>query len=541
MSAKWCAIVFGLVGSVVFGQSTVSTTAAVQMPYPGVGTTLGAQIDALLAEPNAARDHWGVAVTALDGTPIYGHDEGQLFRPASNAKIFTTIAAMSLLGPDRVEKTSVSWHRVVNGTVSELRLDGNGDANLSDTQFPYRTPAQRKADATTTGKDIAPPDPLRYIDELAAAVASNGIQHVTGDIVGFDGMWSYDPYPEAWGIDDMTWGYGAPVSALTIEDNELELKVTAGAKVGEKAVATITPDIGYYQIDMAASTVAAKASANMDVLRDPGSKVLRIVGTVAMDSPYTTELAIADPAEFAAQALKKKLQEHGVIVDGIARAQHQLVPDAISFYRESHQSMEIQPLQKYPSMFIDYLPSVTHTSPTLAEDIVYTLKVSQNLHAEMMLRKLGQMFGESPLRVHSTSAEGARVIRQFLINAGLDGNDFLFFDGSGLSAHDLVAPRATAKLLSYATTQPWFAAWKSGLPVGGEDGTLKARFPEAPLKDHVFAKTGTLGESRALSGYVDCASGKQVIFSIMVDDHSPGTAADRTTMDKIVAAIAANN
>jgi D-alanyl-D-alanine carboxypeptidase/D-alanyl-D-alanine-endopeptidase (penicillin-binding protein 4) len=141
----------------------------------------------------------------------------------------------------------------------------------------------------------------------------------------------------------------------------------------------------------------------------------------------------------------------------------------------------------------------------------------------------------------STFAQGARVVRQWLINAGLDGDDFVFYDGSGLSTKDLVTPRAEAQLLSFATKQPWFATWKAALPVGGVDGTLEHRFTEAPLKGHVFAKTGTMGESRALAGYVDCASGKQVIFSILVDDHTPGSSADRTVMDKIVAAIAANN
>ena len=131
------------------------------------------------------------------------------------------------------------------------------------------------------------------------------------------------------------------------------------------------------------------------------------------------------------------------------------------------------------------------------------------------------------------------MVRTFLLHAGLDGDDFVFYDGSGLSTHDLVAPRATAQLLSYAAKQPWFSRWKTALPVGGEDGSLAARFADAPLKDHVFAKTGTLGESRALSGYLDTASGRQVIFSIVVDDHSPQSSADRVAMDKIVAAIAA--
>lgn len=166
-----------------------------------------------------------------------------------------------------------------------------------------------------------------------------------------------------------------------------------------------------------------------------------------------------------------------------------------------------------------------------------TNKVSQNLHAELWLHHLGKrnFCGDG------STVAGARLVRAFLEQAGIEKDDFVFFDGSGLSGHDLATPRATARLLQYASTQPWFMDWKKTLPVGGEDGSLVARFGKAPLKDHVFAKTGTLGEARALSGYVECASGRTVIFSIMVGNHLPGTNADREAMDKIVAAIAAAN
>ncbi|MGI4830503.1 MAG: D-alanyl-D-alanine carboxypeptidase, partial [Janthinobacterium lividum] len=139
------------------------------------------------------------------------------------------------------------------------------------------------------------------------------------------------------------------------------------------------------------------------------------------------------------------------------------------------------------------------------------------------------------------SVNGARLIRSYLIHAGLTPGDFVFYDGSGLSTKDLVTPRAEAQLLAYAARQPWFAQWKAALPVGGIDGTLASRFTQAPLKGHVFAKTGTLGESRALAGYVQCRSGREVIFTILVDNHQPGSTADRTAMDAIVAEIAATN
>jgi D-alanyl-D-alanine carboxypeptidase/D-alanyl-D-alanine-endopeptidase (penicillin-binding protein 4) len=179
--------------------------------------------------------------------------------------------------------------------------------------------------------------------------------------------------------------------------------------------------------------------------------------------------------------------------------------------------------------------TVTQTSSMLRdEDIAFTLKTSQNLHAEFLLRRLGQEWGTG-----GSTAQGARVVRQYLINAGLDPDDFVFYDGSGLSAKDLVTPRATAQLLAFAARQPWFAQWKAALPIGGVDGTLESRFTNRPLKNHLFAKTGTMGESRALSGYLDAASGRTIIFSIFVDDHTPATSADRVAMDKVVTAIAA--
>jgi D-alanyl-D-alanine carboxypeptidase/D-alanyl-D-alanine-endopeptidase (penicillin-binding protein 4) len=179
----------------------------------------------------------------------------------------------------------------------------------------------------------------------------------------------------------------------------------------------------------------------------------------------------------------------------------------------------------------------TIDSAHLKDDVLFTNKVSQNLHAELLLRHIAYWRG---LCGPVSSLQGARMARAFLIQAGIDPSDFIFFDGSGLSGHDLVTPRAAARLLSFAATQPWFSAWRASLPIGGEDGSLSERFPKPPLKDHVFAKTGTLSEARALSGYLDAASGRTVIFSIMVGNHLPGTNADRDAMDKIVAAIQAS-
>ena len=249
---------------------------------------------------------------------------------------------------------------------------------------------------------------------------------------------------------------------------------------------------------------------------------MRIYGTIAPDAPIDREeIAIDEPAEYAAKAFKLLLAERGVTVAGDVGVQHRLPETPVSFTVEARKPVSVL-AQGVVSQHRTHIPRdeplVTHRSVPLGVDMVLTNKISQNLHAELALRALSATF------LDGSTVGGARIVRSWLTQrVKIDPDDFVFFDGSGLSGHDLVTPRAITDLLSFATTQPWGAAWKATLPIGGEDGSMRARYPDAPLKDHVFAKTGTLGEVNALSGYLDCASGQTLIFSVIVNDHTPRT------------------
>ena len=533
----------------------IALCAAAQTAPTPVQLLLSDQIAAILAAPAVARDHWGIAVTTLDGSPIYSLNDAQLFHPASNAKLFTTAAALALLGPDQRFTTRVEYgsagdkSKAVRGDVT---IVGSGDANFSDRALPYRPAEIRSA-------PLPPVTPLRYLADFADQIAASGVKRVTGDIVGDDTLFPWEPYPEGWSIDDMVWGYGAPVSALSINDNQVLVTITPGNAAGDLPTVKWPDGIpAYYQIDSSnLITGPRKSPSHIEFTRDSGSKFLHISGSIAAGSePDAEQIAIADPAEFTAFALKEMLEARGVKVEGITRAKHRIDAQSPGFLAESKQSLPKLPAAINPNLSklltgqvtcFDACPLILqHTSPPVLEDVVLTSKVSQNLHAELLLHHLGKQ--DSDGSVEGSTAEGARVVRQWLINAGIDPNDFVFYDGSGLSSKDLVTPRAIAKLLSYAahdpkTTQPqpWFDGWKSSLPIGGVDGSLESRFTQPPLKGHIFAKTGTIGEARALSGYLDCASGRTVIFSILIDNHLPGTTADREAMDTIVAAIQASN
>jgi serine-type D-Ala-D-Ala carboxypeptidase/endopeptidase (penicillin-binding protein 4) len=511
----------------------------------GPCTELARTIAGLLDGPAVARDHWGIVVTEMDGSPIYSLNAGQLFQPASNAKLFTTAAAIHLLGEDRRFTTVIEGppgsgsDTTLNG---DLILRGAGDANLSGRTVPYVEPSERPKG------EQAPVDALRYLREMADAVVAAKVKHVRGDVVGDDTLFPWEPYAQDWTIDDAVWGYGAPVSALSINDNEIKVIVSPAGVAGSPATVAIDPAApAYYTLNVSVTTGAKKSGSHVQMERPMGSKVLRIYGSIGLDAaPDEEDVAIEDPAEYAATALKQMLEAQGVTIDGKARAEHRLESETTSFRKQAEEPLTemrkdavgaASKLLTGKSSCFDACPlRVEHTSATVIEDIVVTNKTSQNLHAELLLHQLGKAYGND-----GSTAQGARVVRQFLLNAGIDPDDFVFFDGSGLSGHDLVTPRATARLLQYASAQPWFADWKSSLPVGGEDGSLMERFGKPPLKDHVFAKTGTLGEARALSGYLDCASGRTVIFSIMVGNHLPQTTKDRDVMDRIVTAIAAAN
>jgi D-alanyl-D-alanine carboxypeptidase/D-alanyl-D-alanine-endopeptidase (penicillin-binding protein 4) len=510
----------------------------------GPCTELAETIAGLLNGPTVVRDHWGIAVTAMDGALIYSLNEGQLFQPASNAKLYTTAAAMALLGPETTFETRIIAKGVFGGEetlTGDLVLVGAGDANLSGREIPYVAPALRPKPASGTPA-LPEVNPLRYLEAMTDQVAATGLKVVNGDVVGDDTLFPWEPYPQDWSIDDAVWGYGAPVSALTINDNQIKVTVTPAAIAGEPATVAVDPAVpSYYTLDVSVTTGAKKSGSHVQMERALGSKVLRVYGSIAVDAqPDEEEVAIHDPAEYAAMALKGMLEARGIVVTGKARALHRISTDAESFVSEA--SKTLPNLDLRPGHDRSALPGekviASHQSPTLADDVTVTNKVSQNLHAELLLHHLASAIGGEE---NGSTAQGARVVRQFLLQAGIDKDDFVFFDGSGLSGHDLVTPRATARLLQYAATQPWFADWKASLPMGGVDGSLETRYAKEPLKGKVFAKTGTLGEARALSGYVECASGRTVIFSIMVGNHMPQTNGDRDVTDKIVAAIAAAN
>ncbi|MGO4210989.1 D-alanyl-D-alanine carboxypeptidase/D-alanyl-D-alanine-endopeptidase, partial [Terriglobus sp. YAF25] len=284
--------------------------------------TLAQQVTVILADPAVSRAHWGVYVSTLDGKPVYGLNDGQYFVPASNNKVFTTATALALLGPQKTFTTCITAEGIYAtpaALAGNLVLVGGGDPNLSGRSFPYLSPSQRPKPAPPAA------DPLQYLAQMADQVAASGLKVINGDIVGDDTLFPWDPYPEDWAIDDTVGDDGSPVSALTINDNRIDVTITPATDPGKPATASFLPAVPYYSLELHIITGAPGSATRISSERDLGSRTVRLSGTIASDAkPYIESLAIHDPAEFAALALKQLLEARGIEVTGKAVARHRL-------------------------------------------------------------------------------------------------------------------------------------------------------------------------------------------------------------------------
>ena len=460
-------------------------------------------IEQILATSAAQRAVWGIhAVDLATGRVLYQRNAGIPLAPASNTKLLSTALGLLRLGPDYKFETRVLATRAPDAQgrlAGDLVLLGGGDPTLSARAIPYQIgPVQG--------------DPLEPLAELADQIVQSGVGIVTGDLIGDDTRWPWIPYPDGWTVDDTIWEYGAPLSALTLNDNSIRLTIRPPKKPGETAEVTLNPPVDHFTIHNTVR-VAAGAERKIIVNRLPGSRVLLISGSTPPAAGAVTELiAVDDPALFAAQALAQLLRDRGVVLQGSVRAAYRL--------------------PGRPPSEPEGLVLARRVSPPLIETLRVINKVSQNLHAEIVLREVGRV-----RQGEGTADAGQKEMTGFLTSLGIDKLDLALEDGSGLSRRTLVTPAAITTLLRFLHQSEFGDSYASTLPIGGEDGSLASRFRGVRKASTVRAKTGSISHVSALSGYTTDGTTRRIAFSIVVNNYTAPSAEIRQLLDKIAVVI----
>jgi len=473
--------------------------------------TLGQRLESILQRSEGRHGFWGIEVVQLPrGRRLYARDADHLFLPASNMKLFTAAAALEKLGPDFVFRTTVESPAAPDsaGRVGELVLVGRGDPNLGSRVLPYQVKSEPQCPAD------------HVFEELAEQVKARGVREVSGDLIADDSYFLDEPYNRTWTLDDTVWGYGAPVTALAFNDNALLLHVHPASRVGDPALVSVEPISDYYRVTNHLVTSATGTEKQLFGERVPGSRDLAIWGQIPIDSPKDGDaLAIENPPQLAGELFRMALEARGIVVRGSVVVRHFTPVEAAA----------------RPNGFASAPARVVlaeHDSLPLREGVKILTKVSQNLHAEMLLRTLGR-----EVKNNGSPAAGLEVLQEFAAPVGITADEFHFTDGSGLSREALVAPHALIKLLEYMARSPRFEAFYDSLPVAGVDGTLVERFQGTRAVGRIHAKTGTLEHTNALSGYMDLPSGKRLAFSIIGNSHLLKATDGARLLDQLVLAI----
>ena len=441
---------------------------------------------------------WGALVVSLTtGDTLFSWRADRRFTPASNAKLFTTAAALHYLGSDyRFLTVLFADGPVSNGTIfGDLVLYGTGDPTFAlDTA------------------SLAP---------FADSVVRAGIRLVRGDIVGDASFLGAELSGPGWSPDNLDEAYAAPPSALGAAENRIRVVVEPGPKPGAPATFRLDPESDYYRIANTVQTGRPRSRTKIAVRHGRARGVVALSGSIAVTrARWSTDLVVQDPAVFAAGMLRQLLEARGVRIGGGTRASTDDAPGRARL------------ILPHSAGGGEALPGAlaVRRSASLDELVTMINHRSHNLSAELALRSIGRVRGNS-----GTFASGARLVRQYLTDdVRVSADAVQITDGSGLSLLDQASPRALVQLLAHERHDGDGAFYRS-LPLVGEG--IRKRMTRTAAFGRLRAKTGTLTGVSALSGYVTTSNGEELAFSLIVNG-SPSTSKARGVLDSIGAHLA---
>ncbi|MFE4707180.1 D-alanyl-D-alanine carboxypeptidase/D-alanyl-D-alanine-endopeptidase [Peribacillus simplex] len=435
---------------------------------------LGQEIQQILDEsPGLSGALTGISIRSAEtGEMIYERGSQTRLRPASNLKLLTAAAALETLGEDHAFQTELYIKGVQVGHVLQgnVYLKGKGDPTLLEKDF----------------------------DELAASLKHKQVKVVHGNLIGDDSWYDDVRYSQ-----DLVWSdeqeyYGAAVSALTASPSEdydtgtIIVEISPGKKAGKRATVKLKPETDYVKVINKTKTESEDGNKKIEVERSHGTQVITVTGTIPEHAGVTKEwISVEDPTAYALSLFENSMNKQGIKVLGKRKKGKTPVgADMIA----------------------------THQSMPLSQLLIPFMKLSNNSHAEVLVKEMGkETDGEGSWK------DGLKVARNQLKSMGLDMQTIMMRDGSGISQVNMIPANEITKLLYAVQEKTWFPAYLNALPIAGNDnrmvgGTLRKRMKGTYAAGNVRAKTGTISGTSSLSGYVTTKRGEKVIFSIILNN-----------------------
>jgi D-alanyl-D-alanine carboxypeptidase/D-alanyl-D-alanine-endopeptidase (penicillin-binding protein 4) len=432
------------------------------------------QMDDIFNDPNFSNANWGVLIQSLEtGEYFYKRNENKLFMPASNLKLFTSSAGLVLLGDDYRFTTNILMRGKIDGStlIGDIVVQGRGDPALSGRFYKN--------------------DVLKVFNDWADSLLRLGIDEITGNIIGDDNEFDDLGLGAGWQWDYESDWYAAQSSALSFNDNCIDIVVTAD-RMTSQAIININPDTRYAVIVNKVSVVNDDSSTSIKVYRERGTNIITVYGTIKKSDSLKTFATVNNPTQFTMVGLKEVLERKGITVGGFP-----LDIDDLTIPIEDYELHNL----------------FTHYSPKLREIVKVINKNSQNFFTEQLLKTIGLEIN------HFGSAEnGIEACNSVFQEMGINPETMNMVDGSGLSRLNLVSPKQIISILNYMYQHKYYLPFYNSLPIAGVDGSIANRMKGTKAENNVRAKTGFIGSARSLSGYVTTGDNEPVAFSMIVNN-----------------------
>ncbi|MFO7524194.1 MAG: D-alanyl-D-alanine carboxypeptidase/D-alanyl-D-alanine-endopeptidase [Ignavibacteriaceae bacterium] len=433
------------------------------------------QMDDIFNDPTFNNAHWGVVIQSLEtGEYFYKRNEDKFFVPASNMKLFTTSAALLLLGEDYKYTTNIFTDGRIDGSILDgnLIIQGSGDPTVSGRFYGDNVYAVYS----------------RWADSLIVM----GIDEIRGNIIGDDNLFDDLGLGKGWSWDYESNWFAAQSSAISLNDNCVDI-ILKYDRPGNKLNLYLYPNTDYVVINNQLKLVSEDSLTDVNAYRERGSNVITLYGTYSrkIDS-LKTYVTVNNPTQYSMVVLHKVLTQKGITVSGY--------PIDIDEYTD---------VLDYNSLHFLF----NHYSPDLREIVKVINKGSHNFYAEQLLKTIGL-----EIEGFGSVENGVESSREIFKEIGLNPENIVQVDGSGLSHQNMTTPRQITTLLKYLYGSKYFASFYNSLPISGVDGTLGTRMKNTRAQNMVRAKTGYIRSARSLSGYTKTGDNEPIVFSMICNN-----------------------